>query len=349
MISVIFASPMFLASNVYGGEEETQIDQSDSGLNPEESNTNTFYNGSLAAAPMDIPAHTDRSDDYELDLLHENNLDTTDIDIDGSGNWLKKRIIYQQAQTEFDEVLALVSKAVDMRMKFSNEVSAIGRKIDEFYETVDFDKGQLDDKFKEILAALDVEQKLKGDLSEKERDLQTTIKQQMSSIDQLGQNIKSIGDLDSKIDQTLMQAFKTIDECRDYEARAWATFKSIGKEIDDKKARNLYYEINNFKQNIDQKSNYLSSSLLPYLHNVLVAKIESNISKINDSIAQLKQKGIDVSSIMKSEQESDLAELKKREEEETAIQVEKALELEHEKEAQERKEEVLALKFWENG
>ena len=357
MISVIFASPMFQASSIYGGEEETQdnsisLDQSDSGTIPEKSYANRYddgyasqpADGSPAAAPTDIPTPAEGSGNPDVDGLHEGNLDTTGIDINGSGNWLKKRIIYQQAQTEFDEVLESVSKVVDMRMQFSNEVSAIGHKIDEFYETVDFDKGQLDDKFKEILAALDVEQKLRGDLSEKERELQTAIKQQMTSIDQLGRNIKSIGDLDSKIDQTLMQAFKTIDECRDYEAKAWTTFKLIGKEIDDKKARNLYYEINNFKQNIDQKSNYLSSSLLPYLHNVLVAKIESNISKINDSIAQLKQKGIDLVAIMKSEQESDVAEIKKREDEQAALAVEKALELEREKEAQDKKEEALALK-----
>ena len=342
MISVIFASPMFHTSNIYGQEEEAQdtsvsVDQSNHEKVPEESGTDQPADTSPAVAPMDIDVADSHSDD-----LHEINLDT--LDIDGSGNWLEKRIWYERAQAAFDDVLALVSKVVDMRMQFSNEVSVIGHKIDAFYETVNFDKGELEDKFKEILAALDVEQKLRGDLSEKERDLQTAIKQQMPLIDQLGLNIKSIGDVDAKIDQTLMQAFKTIDECRDYESKAWVSFKAIGKEIDDKKARNIYYEINNFKQNIDQKSGYLSSSLLPYLHNVLVAKIESNIVKINDSIEKLKQKGVDLSVIMKSEQESDLALMKEREKEEATLEAEKILELEREKESEEKRLEAAALR-----
>ena len=173
-------------------------------------------------------------DEASLDVenLHEINLDT--IDIFGSGNWLEKRIWYEKSQSAFDEVLQLVSKVVDMRVQFSNEVNAIGKKIDDFYVVVDFDTDQLDDKFKEILVSLDLKQKLEGDLSEKERSLQTAIKQELTVIDQLGKDIRAIGAIDAKIEQTLMQAFKTIDECRDYELKAWDNFKAVGKEIDDK-------------------------------------------------------------------------------------------------------------------
>lgn len=279
---------------------------------------------------------------HKDETVHELNLDT--IDVDGSGNWLEKRIWFEQAQNAFDDILLLVNRVVDMRIQFSNEVNAVGHTIDSFYEAVDFDKGQLDDKFKEILVALDFEQKLKGDLTSEERALQTSIKQELASIDQLGKNIKLIGDVDVKIDQALMQAFKTIDECRDYEAKAWATFKSIGKEIDDKKARNLYYEMQNFKENIQQKSTYLSSSLLPYLHDTLVAKIESIIASINQSIEQLKQKGIDLSNIMKSEQAHDIAQLQEREKTSNAIAVEKALEEERERENTIAARKALALK-----
>lgn len=327
MICVMSVVPILQISTLYGqlelGEMSVPVDQlkSDTDSNKD---------------------HEHKSVDSEAEDAHERNLDT--IDVNGSGNWLEKRIWYEKAQAAFDDILVLVNHVVDMRTQFLNEVNAIGHKIDAFYETVHFDKGQLDDKFKEILLALEFEQKLKGDLTEVERNLQTSIKQELVSIDQLGKNIKLIGDVDGKIDQALMQAFKTIDECRDYESKAWATFKDIGKEIDDKKARNLYYEMRNFQENIDQKSNYLSSSLLPYLHNILVAKIESIIATINQSIEQLKQKGVDLSEIMKSEEEHDVAELKEREKTSNVIAVEKALEEEREKEAAADAKRALALK-----
>jgi len=287
-----------------------------------------------AVTPAAVAVPADAPVVLEIEHVHEVSLDT--LDIAGSGNWLEKRIWYEKSQEAFDEVLSLVRNTMDMRVQFSNEVNAIGHKIDEFYEAVDFDKGQLDEKFKEMLASLEFEQKVKGDLSEKERDLKAAIKKEMPLIDDLGNKIKSIGDLDRKIDEVLMQAFKTIDECRDLESKSWATFTAISKEIDDKKARNLYYEINNAKQNIDQKCNYLKTSLLPYLHNVLIAKIESNIETIKSSIQDLKNKDIDLEAIMKSTQESDLAELKEREVKSNQIAVEKALSLEHEKQLQEK-------------
>jgi hypothetical protein len=272
-----------------------------------------------------------KSDDVSVSIanVHHINLDTTQVD--GGGNWLHKRLWYERAQNVFGEIRALVSSVGDVRMQFSNEVNAVGHKIDTFFETVDFTKGELDDKFKEILVALDTEQKIVGDLSAQERTLQTTIKQEIKVIEQVGKNIKSIGEVDNKIDETLMQAFKTIDECRDYETKAWESFQSIGKELDDKKARNLYYQMNNYKQNIDQKITYLKNTLLPYLHNVLVAKIDMNISKINQSMNDLKTKGIDLQKIMSKTQEDDILALHEREKAATQVAVRKAVEAEEKK------------------
>ncbi|MBV8661323.1 MAG: hypothetical protein JO129_04225 [Candidatus Dependentiae bacterium] len=277
----------------------------------------------------------------DIENIHQINLDTTEID--GSGNWLNKRIWYERAQTVFDEIRVVMNTIGDLRIQFSNEVNAVGQKIDSFFEVVGFTKGQLDDKFKEILIALDTEQKILGDLSEEERNLQTLVKQEMPAIDQIEKDIKSIGDVDNQIDQTLMQAFRTIDECRDFESKAWNAFKAIAREIDDKKARNLYYQMSNYKQNIDQKNSYLKTTLLPYLHNALVVKIDTNIEKINAAIETLKNKGIDLEKIMSKSQDDDVAKFHDREKEAAEIAVRKALEEEEIKEKQAAEKAAQAL------
>ena len=280
-----------------------------------------------------------KADDINVSIanIHHINLDTTQVD--GGGNWLNKRLWYERAQNVFDEILVQVNSMTDLRIQFSNEANAAGHKIDTFFSEVEFTKEELDSKFKEILASLDTEQRIIGDLSPEERTLQTTIKQEIKEVEQIGKNIKSIGQVDNKIDETMMQAFKTIDEAKDYQTKAWDTFKSIGKELDDKKARNLYYQMNNYKQNIDQKITYLKNSLLPYLHNVLVAKIDTNIAKINQSMAELKTKGVDLQKIMGKTQEDDLTDLHKREKEATDLAVRKALEEEEKKDQEERKQQ----------
>lgn len=284
-----------------------------------------------AASQSSHDVNSKNSDDISIGIANVHHIDLDNTEVDGGGNWLNKRIWYERSQAIFDEIRVMVSAVADLRIQFSNEVNAIGQKIDSFFEVVDFTKGQLDDKFKEILVALETEQKIVGDLSEEERNLQATIKQEIAAIDQIGKDIKSIGDVDNKIDQTLMQAFKTIEECRSYETKAWDNFKAIAQELDDKKARNIYYQMNNYKQNIDQKSNYLKSALLPYLHNVLVAKVENNIAKINDAIAALKNKGVDLEKLMRKSQEDDVSQLHVREKSAVEIAVKNALEAEQAK------------------
>lgn len=267
--------------------------------------------------------------DISISNIHHINLDNTEID--SGGNWLNKRIWYERSQKMFDEIRVLVSTVTELRIQFSNEVNAVGQKIDTFFETVSFEQGELDDKFKEILVALEQKQKLVGDLVEEERTLQASVKETLPAVGQIEKNMKLLGEIDKKIDQTFLQACKTIDECREYETKSWDAFKTIAKELDDKKARNLYYQMNNYKENIDQKCTYLKSTLLPYLHNVLVAKIEKNIIAINSSIATLKTKGLDLEKIMKKNQEDDVTELQKREKQAADIAVRKALEEEQSK------------------
>ncbi len=111
--------------------------------------------------------------------VHHINLDTTEVD--GGGNWLNKRIWYERSQGIFGEIREMAKTGIDIRVQFSNEVNAVGQKIEVFWETVDYTKGELDDKFKEILTMLETEQKLTGDLSPAERDLQVAIKQELTA------------------------------------------------------------------------------------------------------------------------------------------------------------------------
>ncbi len=295
---------------------------------------------------QDSGAIVDESEgSLSVENVHQINLDTADLQDSTSGNWLEKRIWFERAEKSFDEIRSIVSSVNDIRIQFSNEVNAVGQKIDTFFETVDFTKNQLEDTFKGILSSLETEQKLTGDLSEAERNLLEIIKKELSAIEQIGKDIKVIGDVDNKIDQTIMQAFKTIDECREYETKSWDTFKAIGKELDDKNARNLYYQMNNFKQNIEQKSSYLKTTLLPYLHNVLVAKIDTNIANINKTIDELKVKGLDIQKLMGKTQEDDLTEIEKNEKAAEAIAVQKALE--QERAAYQKEKEEAAQKLEE--
>lgn len=278
-----------------------------------------------------------------LDVKNVHQVDLDTLNIDAGGNWLEKRIWYEKAEQLFDAIRDLVSKVVDFRVHFSNEVNAAGQKIDSFYESVSYDKGQIDEMLKDLLADLDQQQAERGDLSVEERTLQQNVKKEQAVLDQIGKDIKTIGDIDAKIDETLMTAFKVIDKSRSFEEKSWNNFKAIGKTLDDKKARNMYYEMDNYQKNIEQLLKYLQSTLFTYLQKTLVAKVDSNISKIKSSMSSLKSKGVDLDKLMQKYQTQDLKVEKERQEEATKIAVDKALsKAEEEAEARRAKQRAAA-------
>lgn len=250
----------------------------------------------------------------EVTDVHSSGLDT--INIDSSGNWLEKRIWFKKGEDLFDEIRTIVKKASDIRMEFVHEVNTIGKKIDEFYEHVNFEKGQVDQMLKDILDEIDQESSMRGgDLSSKERSLKLSVKNEQKQIETIGNDIKKVDDFDNQIDKTMMQAFKIIEECRTLETKAWDNFKAIGAELDDKKARTLYYEIDNAHKNIEQKIKHLQSTLLPYLKSKLIAPAEQAMTKVQSAVKSLDEKGIHLESLIKGDQKDDLKTVKEREQE----------------------------------
>lgn len=291
---------------------------------------NTTDNQSTSGKSIDSSAIT-------IANIHHINLDTTEVD--GGGNWLNKRMWYERAQKVFDEIRMSISSVNDLRVQFIDQEHQIARKIDSFFEVVTFKYGELYATFQEMLATLETQQKIIGDLSVEERNLQVKVKQELTVVEQIEKDMKSIGQIDNKIQETMDQAFKTVGECLDYENRAWQAFKSIGKELDDKKARNLYYQMNNYKQNLDQKITYLKTMLLPYMQRELGSKIDTSIAKINTAIEHLKAKGLDLEKIMHKVQEDDQATLHEHKKSAVDIAVKKAVDEVLEKEKVKDKQE----------
>ena len=241
----------------------------------------------------------------------EKGLDT--LNVDSSGNWLEKRIWYQKAEQLFEVIRSNLQNAADLRMQFVHAVNQVGHKIDEFYENMSFEKGEIDEMLTAVLQDLANQQEIRGgDLSSSERSIKSKIQVEQKHFEVLSKDLKLIDDLDDQIDKTMMKAFKEIDTCRGLETRAWNNFKEIGLELDDKKARVLYYEMENFHKNIEQKMNYLQSNLLPYLQRQLVSKVDETMTQIKSAIQIFDSKGLNLTKILKKDEHGDLLILKER-------------------------------------
>lgn len=256
------------------------------------------------AAPLNI---VDVPDDMP------SGLDT--LNIDSSGNWLEKRIWYQKGEQLFEVVRMNLQKAADLRMRFVDEVNRIGHQIDDFYESMSFERGEIDEMLLAVMQDLQSQTEIRGgDLSSSERSIKSKVQEEQKQFDVLSKDLKLIDDLDEQIDKTMMKAFKEIDTCRGLETRTWNNFKEIGLELDDKKARVLYYEMENFHKNIEQKMGYLQNNLLPYLQNQLVAKVDQTMSQIKATMQDFDRKGLSLKTVLQKDEHGDLVILKQRDE-----------------------------------
>ncbi len=283
----------------------------------------------VAPVPADQVAHESsvvakiqpaQSDAGAVDVEAITTTGLNTLNIDSAGNWLEKRIWYKKGELLFESIRSSVQKASDIRMKFVHEVNSAGKKIDEFYETVGLQEGKIEELLKAVLQDLDAAAHYRGgDLSENERALKEKVQAEQKLIEVVSKDLKLIDDLDEQIDKTMMKAFKEIDSCRGLETRAWNNFKDIGNELDDKKARVLYYEMDNFNKNIEQKMSYLQSNLLPYLQTKLAQKVDETTEQIKTNVATLYSKGVDLQKLLQKDEQGDLLILKQREGEQEKI------------------------------
>lgn len=265
--------------------------------------------------PSPAPKVAKGSSAVQIVDVHEvasTGLDT--LDVDSGGNWLEKRAWYKKGEQLFEVIRTNLQKAGDMRMKFVHEVNQAGQHIDDFYTSINFEKGQIDEMLQAVLQALGNQTQVRGgDLSASERSLKEKVVAEQKQIESISKDLQLISDLDEQIDKTMMKSFKEIDTCRGLETKAWNHFKEIGLELDDKKARVLYYEMENIHKNIEQKMTYLQSNLLPYLQNQLVSKVNTTMAQIKTNLKELDTKGLSLNTLLEKDEHGDLLILKQRE------------------------------------
>ena len=236
--------------------------------------------------------------------------DTQQIDLDTmtigvGGNWLQKRVYYEKAAELYEEIQDLVNQCEDTKTPFLNEVKNLEGKIDDFYKQVSSDKGNVTAMLSAYTDMLSMQEERAGDLSVNERAVQQTIIDEEAQIKEVGDSIEVMGNLDDKVDDIMQLVLTTIDSCRGYESKAWEHFKEITQSLDDQKARTLYYEMENFSDNIQQQLDYLNNTLFPFLQTTLGKQITDNIGVVESAVADLKTKGVNLGAEIKKYSEDD--------------------------------------------
>ncbi len=251
----------------------------------------------------------------KVDEPDEEGIDT--IDIASGGNWLLKRIWWERAQETFEKIKALMEQVFDFRMQFFAQRNEIDKSLTSFYLATGFDQGELEEVVDDLLQELSDDKQEEGRLKGKKRDVFLGLQDRKQDLEQLKFDVSSITELDGAIDEALQTLIEQINRCRQYEHQAWQKFKEIAQELDDEKAKELYYHMESLFQNIQEIFAYLRGAYAQHFQETL-GTAKSQVEQVKSRLAHFKEEGVELegqlTQLRQTEQEEDL-----EEEEEDAV------------------------------
>jgi archaellum component FlaC len=215
------------------------------------------------------------------------------IDVETSGNWLQKRVIWEDAQKKYEKIQAAQHDVLEARLALFEKRTKSDKTLNVFYSTIGFDQGELEEIVDNLLATLEKMKNNFGSLTDKEKEIQAKLYEHKNDLEQLKTEIKSLTDLDAALDDAVMQLVNQVTLSDGYEGQAWQKFKAIGQELDDRKAKEFYLEMDALGKNIQAIDSYIKGALADYFTKV-DERINGLITTIKAEIKTLQESGIDL-------------------------------------------------------
>ncbi len=234
-----------------------------------------------------VPASTPEQDEIEI-----KGIDTVDI-AQPKGNWLYKRIWWEKAERLYEKIKQLANEISESRIVFFLKRHELDRTvIDPFYLSLGLEQGGLEEITSYLTSQLEQE-RAAGQLDEKEQQLLDTISGEKKTLEQLGQGGQRVAKLVNALEDALIKLLEQVNQARSYEQSAWDNFKAINRELSDKRARELYYNMDSYWKNLNNINAYLTDSYTKYFEQ-LTGKVKEEVDSIQGTIQGLKEKGVDI-------------------------------------------------------
>lgn len=217
-------------------------------------------------------------------------IDTLDQE---GGNWLLKRVSLEKMVDLIEKINMLFTTILESRMDYLVKRNKVDRDFDVFAQQIDFELGDLDQLLEALINKIDAERTVHGDLEEQERDLESDVIARRDDLKALQDVVKSIADMDSTLDDVVMQIEQEVNKSNNYQVQAWNNFQKIKQILSDEKAEELYAQTEGMYRNLQDIQNYLKNDLNNYF-NTVVNDITTGIQDAQEKIKALQTQGTDL-------------------------------------------------------
>lgn len=236
----------------------------------------------------------------ELDKQSEVSADDQIVGLDTvslkepKGNWLFKKIWWERAQEQYEKVRNFITQIMDYRMQFFMQRAEIDRLVlDPFYNQIGVAQGRLDEIIDIWLAKLEHERNIQGALELAERKIENNVTATKESLERLKIDLKMVANIDHMIDEALEQLVQQINKVKSYEQEAWQSYKQIGFELSDAKARELFYHLDMHMRYIKDIQRYLQFDFARHFQE-LTRQVSTETERLLGVVNRLKEQGIDL-------------------------------------------------------
>lgn len=257
------------------------------------------------------------------------------VDVDAGGNWVVKRAYWEQAEKTYEKIMKLNNELYTQQLNFVQRRNESDKVTDQAFRELGFEQGQLSEILNKLISNVKLQREQQGEITEQERAFLQELKDKQLDLENMNKNLQTIDELDNALDKVMELITTQINVCRNYEQQAWDLFKAIGKELNDKKARELFYTAESLFKSVEQNQIYVTGELKTYF-DTTVQNIEKRLAELKEAVAQLKTRGTDLVKEFKEFMEA----AQKKDE---TISVEQAR---AQQQAEEQKHKLEARKTW---
>ncbi len=235
------------------------------------------------------------------------------------GNWYYKREYYRKARQLNEAIHHKINELAELKNSLFKKRTASDKAVADFNNTLGFEEGELDEVLKELAVQLSQEREEMIELTEEERKIDQELKEKRNALEQLKTDMTTVGELDQALDKSMGLVLENISKARSYEEKAWKDYNGISQTLSDRKAEQLYLNMQTYMKNIENISQYLTGLLSNFI-NTKTHELSSLMDKIRREVERLRAKGIELSKKIATEKKADMerkaAELKRKMQEE---------------------------------
>lgn len=276
------------------------------------SNGSSAGTSTSTTTPVTPSQKTEQNLEIEEELEEPKGISTVEFK-ESNGNWLFKRIWWERSEERYQRIRHVVEQVYEARMIFFSKRTEIDKTVlDPFYFSIGLGQGELRELLADLVRRLDSLKNESGALNEHERAVLQELESEKETVAQLQKDIDAIMVLDHDLDAALNRLMEQVNRVRDYERGAWDALREIGQVLSDKRAQELYYQMEILWKNAKDVHRYILNDYSQHF-TAVSNKIISETKRIAEIIKQLKEKGISLRDQADKLEHADRAAYKERE------------------------------------